>query len=236
VREVVLKHEGADPTRTDVVHNGIDPPRRGKRAADSSQVRRELDLPSGCLIVGMVANFNRRVKGLTYFLDAVPAIVRSVPNVRFLILGRGKEEEALRRQARSLGVDGYVIFAGYREDVDRCYRAMDVSVLTSLTEGLSLTLLESMNHGLPVVVTNVGGNPELVTDGETGFLVPPRDVKAFATKVIELLRRPELRSRMGAAAQRKIESQFRLETIAARYLEVYSSVLMGSTGAWDKCR
>jgi glycosyltransferase involved in cell wall biosynthesis len=182
-----------------------------------------------------VANFNRAVKGVSYFVEAAPAILESVPRARFVILGRGKEEAVLRRRASELGVDAHVLFAGYRADIDRYYQAMDVSVLTSLSEGCSMTVLESMNHGLPVVVTNVGGNPELVTDGETGYLVPAGDPRAFAARVVELLRSPSLREQMGTAARRRVESRFRLEDVAGRYLRVYSAAMDSGTAKDGRC-
>jgi glycosyltransferase involved in cell wall biosynthesis len=105
------------------------------------------------------------------------------------------------------------------------YAAMDISVLTSLTEGLSIALLESMSYGLPVVVTRVGGNPEVVLDGETGFLVPPKDTTAFAEKVVVLLQDRELRARMGDAARRRIDEQFRVTDVATHYLRLYEGLL-----------
>jgi glycosyltransferase involved in cell wall biosynthesis len=101
---------------------------------------------------------------------------------------------------------------------------MDLSVLTSLSEGLSIALLESMRHGLPVVATRVGGNPELVLDGECGYLVPARDVEAFASRVIQLLRNPEERQRIGAAARRRVEEHFSLARTAEQTQSLYESI------------
>jgi glycosyltransferase involved in cell wall biosynthesis len=173
----------------------------------------------------MVANLNRSVKGGSYFLDAVPAILEAVPETRFMILGLGNEEKSMREKAKRLGIAPYIIFAGYQEEVGRYYSAMDISVLTSLSEGLSITLLESMNYRLPVVVTRVGGNPELVVDGQTGYLVPPRDPASFAARVVELLRNPSLRSSMGEAGYKRIRESFRIDDVAERYLDVYDGLL-----------
>jgi glycosyltransferase involved in cell wall biosynthesis len=102
---------------------------------------------------------------------------------------------------------------------------MDVSVLTSLSEGLSMTLLESMAHALPVVVTRVGGNPEVVVEGGTGFLVPPKNPAAFAGRVALLLQDPDLRRRMGRAGRARVEDRFRLRETSERYLGVYESLI-----------
>ena len=223
VRRTVLEREKIDAARTRVIRNGLCPV-AGDSDADAS-ARKELGIGDGQPVVGMVANFNRAVKGVSYFIDAVPAILREVPTARFLLVGRGKEEASLRDQAKRLGVDAAVIFAGFRQDIGRFYRAMDLSVLTSLSEGLSITLLESMSFGLPVVATMVGGNPEVVIDGRTGYLVPARDPAAVVERIVRLLKDRTLRLRMGAEGKRRVEEDFRLQDVARRYLGVYQELL-----------
>ena len=223
VRSVVLAREGFDPDRVITIRNGIPPavaveePPRGLRA--------ELGLPAGAPVVGVVANYNRAVKGVADAIEAIALIRRSVPDAHLLLLGKGEEEGALRSLARSRGVESAVSFAGFRTDIHHCYRLMDVSGLTSLSEGLSITLLESMKYGVPVVATRVGGNPEVVVDGVTGFLVPPRNPAAFAERVVQLLRDPALRRVQGAAGRHRIEEEFSLAATAARYARVYEDVL-----------
>jgi glycosyltransferase involved in cell wall biosynthesis len=223
VRKVVLEREKLDEDRVAVIRNGVGPlPAAIEGALDT---RRELGIGDDNLVVGMVANFNRAVKGVSLFLDAVPEIVRAVPAARFLLLGRGKEEKALREKARSLGIESFVLFAGYRPDIHRFYEIMDVSALTSFSEGLSITLLESMRFGIPVVATRVGGNPEVVVDGETGYLVPPGDVSAFAEKTVNLLLDGDLRKRMGEDSHRHVERNFLLRDVANRYLKTYEGLI-----------
>jgi len=219
VKHVVMERERIGEERIVVIRNGVDPfPDAGK---ETSETRKELGLKGHHLVVGMVANFNRSVKGVSLFLDAVPQIVQAVPDARFLLLGRGKEEKALREKARSLGIDRYVLFAGFRRDIDRYYAIMDISALTSFSEGLSITLLESMRCGIPVVATRVGGNPEVVVDGVTGYLVPSGDVSTIASRTTELLLDRGLRIRMGVEARRRVGRHFLLQDVASRYLEIY---------------
>ncbi|UCF19803.1 MAG: glycosyltransferase [Gemmatimonadota bacterium] len=222
VRQVVLERERVEPARVVVLRNGVEPV--AAASEERAAVRSEFGLGDEHLVIGMVANLNRAVKGGTYFLEAIPTIVREVPNARFLIIGRVEGEEELRAKARALGIEGYLTLAGYRGDIASCYEIMDLSVLTSLSEGLSITLLESMNHGVPVVATRVGGNPEVVIEGETGFLVPPRDVPAFAGRVVQVLRDPALRGRMSDAARARIRQEFQIRSVAARYLDIYEDV------------
>lgn len=220
VKRVVMERERIDGDRIVVIRNGVEPfPDFGKETAET---REELGLERRHLVVGMVANFNRSVKGVSLFLDAVPQIVRAVPDARFLLLGRGKEEKELRDKARSMGIEPYVLFAGFRRDIHRYYAIMDVSALTSFSEGLSITLLESMRCGIPVVATRVGGNPEVVVDGETGYLVKPGDATDFASHVIRLLQNRDLRKNMGEAAQVRVEKHFRMSDVANRYIGIYA--------------
>jgi glycosyltransferase involved in cell wall biosynthesis len=236
VRRVVLEREGLDEERVVVIRNGIDP--AAEAAGRDEAVRAELGLREDDLVVGMVANYNRPVKGVGYLLEAIPRIVASVPQARFLLVGGG-DQRALREKARAMNAEPYVVLAGYRKDVERLYGAMDISVLTSLSEGLSLTVLESMAHGLPVVATDVGGNPEAIEEGLTGFLVTPRDVFSFADRIVRLLLDGNLRVRMGQEGRRRIERRFRMGDVANRYLDVYRDVirrsarplLHGKTGA-----
>lgn len=223
VRQVVLEKERVDKERVVVIRNGVGGlPDAG---AEAAKTRREMGIDDNHLVVGMVANFNRSVKGVSRFLDAVPEIVRTVPSTRFLLLGRGREEGILREKARALRIEPFVLFAGYRPDIHRYYAVMDVSALTSFSEGLSITVLESMRCGIPVVATRVGGNPEVIIDGVTGYLVPPGDVPAFVSRTVQLLLDKDLRKRMGEEARRRVEGEFLLSDVALRYLGIYENAL-----------
>lgn len=223
VKRVVMEREGIDEGRIVVIRNGVEtlPDARD----ESAEIRKGLGLEENHLVVGMVANFNRSVKGVALFLDAMPEIIRAVPGARFLLLGRGKEEKALRDKARTMGIEPYVRFAGYRQDIHRYYSVMDISALTSFSEGLSITLLESMQCGIPVVATRVGGNPEVVVDGVTGYLVPPGNISAFASQTVSLLLDRDLRKRMGEEGRRRVERDFLLRDVASRYLKIYDGAL-----------
>lgn len=222
VKRVVSEKEGLGPDRLEVVHNGIEV--QSDLSGGGEETRRELGFDSGNLVVGMVANYNRSVKGVGNFLDAVPMIVKEVPSVKFLFVGGGDEGNILLGKARSLGIEPYVIFAGYRKDIRPYYEIMDISVLTSFSEGLSMTLLESMAHGIPIVATRVGGNPEVVEDGVNGYLVPVKDAVALADRVVRLLKDRELRHRMGREGRSLAERKFRVRGAANRYLEIYENL------------
>lgn len=225
VREVALGREGLRPPRAVVIRNGVEIPPVARARIDA---RRRLGIPESDLVVGMVANLNRPVKGVKYFVDAMPYILRRHSNARFIIVGDGDLRATLQDRANALEVASRVDFSGYQADVANYYAAFDLSVLTSLSEGLSITLLESMSHGIPVVATSVGGNPELVTDGVTGSLVPPKEPRTFADRVCQLLDDPATRREMGQRARAFVREHFDVETVATRYLDLYRQLLTGS--------
>jgi glycosyltransferase involved in cell wall biosynthesis len=225
VREVVLERERTPEDRTVVIRNGIHLPVGAPSPDAIAAARSVFGFGPEHRIVGMVANLEHPVKGASHFVEAVPLIVRRVPDARFLVLGEGREKAALRARAEELGVGDRVVFAGFRSDVQRFYPIMDVSVLTSLSEGLSITILESMSFGVPVVATAVGGNPELVRNGESGFLVPPKDVSSFADAVARVLGDGDMARRFGREGRRIVERDFGLELVASRYEQLYRDVL-----------
>lgn len=229
VRQQVMKNEKLDAGRLVVIRNGVGPPPPPDDRAPAA-VRAELGIPEASPIVGMVANFNRPVKGAVHFVDALPHVARAVPGVRFLLIGLGENQTDLWRRAEAAGFGEQLLFPGFRTDIDRFYEAMDVSALTSLSEGLSLTLLESMRHGVPVVATDVGGNSEVVRHGETGVLVPPRDPAAFAAEVIRLLQDPGLRGRFSRRAREVVSESFNLREVAAVYGRLYAELADDADG------
>lgn len=224
VRSVVMERERLDADRTLVIRNGV-PPAPAVSSAEIETLRRRLDLPAEAPVVGMVANLNRPVKGGDLFLQVARRVLAAVPSAIFLIVGLGKKDDILQKTARRLDVERSIRFTGYTDNVAAHYELMDVSILTSRTEGLSMTLLESMSHGLPVVATRVGGNPEVVVEGETGWLVRPQATRRFAMRVVQLLRDRELRTRLGSQAQRRVTADFDIQVVARKYEDIYRDLL-----------
>jgi len=220
VSQVVLDRERLSRGQAVVIHNGLPLHTNNESRSPDEALRADLGIRPGEPVVGMVANLNREVKGVRFFIEAIPLILREVPQARFLLLGDGRLKPQLEARVRELGIRDRVIFAGFREDISRFYPLMEISTLTSLSEGLSITILESMAFGLPVVATRVGGNPELVRHEETGFLVPPQNPPAFAEAVGNLLRDPSRCRIMGSRAREVVRS-FDIESVADRYSALY---------------
>jgi glycosyltransferase involved in cell wall biosynthesis len=186
-------------------------------------VRAELGLPEAAPVVGTVANF-KVGKGHMQLLDAAAAVRRSVPDVRFVVVGQGVLEPQVRRRATQLGLDGTVTFTGYREDATRIMGAFDLLAIPSQYDGLSIALLEAMSLGKPSVLTRVGGNPEVVEDGEHGLVVPPENPNALAEGIVALLGDSALRGRMGEAARQRARD-FDIRAAVRRSEELYEDLL-----------
>jgi sugar transferase (PEP-CTERM/EpsH1 system associated) len=147
------------------------------------------------------------------------------PSFRLDVVGDGPERPRLEALVRELGLEDTVVFQGHRDDVETALAGADVFVLASTTEGISLTLLEAMAAGLPIVATDVGGNREVVVPGETGWLVPPRSPEALAEALLAAIRgRPRERD-YGTAARRRVEALFDLRLMVRRYESLYREIL-----------
>ncbi|HEX6207416.1 MAG TPA: glycosyltransferase [Actinomycetota bacterium] len=207
--------------KLETLYHGLDPAAVA-RWAGGDGVREELGIPDDAPIVGTVANFKHH-KGYEDLLRAASLVRRAIPDVRFVLVGRGPLEEEVRRQALDLGLSGTVVFAGYREDAPRLAQAFDVFALASVHEGLSIALIEAMAMGTPAVVTNVGGIPEVVEQGKQGILVPPRDPGAMAHGITTVLRDAPLRERLGAEARLRAAT-FDIRKAVTRMEQVYEEL------------
>lgn len=184
----------------------------------------------GVVRIGMIARMNDPVKNHPAFLQAAAQLTRKFPNLEFLLVGDGPLRSSLEKMSAELGLGDHVIFAGERHDIPAMLASMDVSVLISGSESLSNVILESMAAGVPVVATNVGGNPELITHGKTGFLVPPGNEAAFVEAVAPLIASPDLRKRFSHAAQDFARANFHMETVWRRYERLYLGILAEKSG------
>lgn len=207
--------------RIKVIHNGINctvvQPNINLQAK-----RRELGLSPTCRIIGTAARLNS-IKNIPMMLRGLKLVLEKVPNTYLVIAGQGEEEQELKDLARELEIAEHVKFIGLRFDLPEIYQLFDVFLLTSFSEGISVTLLESMNYGIPAVVTEVGGNKEVLVEGETGFLVAVDDDKLFVQRVCELLQNAKLAASLGEAARRRLGIEFSLQGMMDKYLQLYSS-------------
>lgn len=223
LKQFIVEKVGVDSGHVKVVYNGVDLlPHCGP--ADIDQCRKELDLPTGDQIVGVVGNLYP-VKGHQYLIAAIPAVLAKCPNTTFIFAGRGQLEGELKEQAHQLGVAQKVRFLGLRQDIPRILAVLHAFVLPSLSEGLSLAILEAMVAGKPVIATDVGGNPELVEDSETGYLVPSQNSQALADRLISLLMNRDRALQFGKVGQLRAQGQFSLRTMVREYQAIYDQCI-----------
>jgi glycosyltransferase involved in cell wall biosynthesis len=219
----MLVADGVPPERAVTVHEGIDLDRVD--AAPPAKLHEELWLPHHAPVVGNVAALVPH-KGHRHLIEAAAAVVRQVPDTRFVIAGDGELRQGLERQIREHHLEKHVLLAGFRPDVLSLHKAFDVFVMSSVTEGLGTSLLDAMACGKPIVATSTGGIPEVVIDGQTGILVPPRDHDAMAAAIVKLLKDPQLRARMGAAGLHRVRQKFSADRMVKDTLRVYQRVAL----------
>ncbi|MDI6809216.1 MAG: glycosyltransferase [Candidatus Eisenbacteria bacterium] len=164
-------------------------------------------------------------KGMEFFLRASQKVMKEYPGSRALIVGDGPLMEKLTNYAAELGISDKVRFFGERNEVPELVRMMDIFVLSSLREGLPLSLLEASACGKPIVATRVGGNEDIVIDGVTGFLVQKEDSDSLAEKILVLLRDDSLAREMGRQARKRIERGFSFEAVAGKTAQSYRELL-----------
>jgi len=220
----VLIEDGLDPDRIEVIHSGIDP-KPFDPNLPNAEVRREFGISEKAPVVGCIAHFADH-KGHRYLIEAAARVAASIPEVRFLLVGEGELRTAIELQIKDLQLGPNVILTGFRTDIPRLLAAIDIVVLSSHLEGLGTSLLDAMAMARPVVATRVGGIPEIVEEGVTGQLVPPRDPKSLADALINLIRRPGDGRRMGAAGRERMLSEFSAEGMVAGTESIYKKILI----------
>jgi len=220
VRERLIA-DGIDRDRTTVVHEGVDVERIAQLPA--ANVHSAFFLPTHAPIVGNIGALVAQ-KGQHHLVDAAAIVVRSIPDVRFVILGEGELRSALEEQIKRKHLERHVFLAGFRPDALELLKGFDLFALSSLHEGLCTSLVDAMAASKAAVATAVGGVPEVLDDGVTGHLVAARDHDAMAARIIELLKNEPLRTRMGEAGLRRAREHFTVERMVAGTMAAYQSL------------
>ena len=223
LKNELINHVGIDQRKVTTIHHGIDFKAFGAKK-NPFELKQELGLSESTPVVGAVGNI-RGSKGYEFLIQSAKLVGKKIPHVFFLIVGE-KEEKLfcdLTKLTEKLGLGERIKFLGFREDVPDFLNILDVFVLSSTTEGFSIATVEAMSLAKPVVVTDCGGPAEIVSDGQTGFLVPPRDPESLAEKIILLLENKTLREEMGTKAQIGVRKKFGLEESIKNYESLYNN-------------
>jgi glycosyltransferase involved in cell wall biosynthesis len=217
----LLVQDGVAAGQVVTVHEGIDVDRMA--GIGDANVHEAFWLPHGAPVVGNVAALVGH-KGQRHLIDAMPLVIREVPDARLVILGEGELRPQLEHQVKHLHLDKHVVLPGFRADVLALIKGFDMFVMSSETEGLGTSLLDAMAAGKACIGTCVGGIPEVIADGVTGLLVPPHDPPALAGAVVRLLKNGDLRTRMGEAGLERVRTHFSVEKMVEGTLTAYASV------------
>jgi len=222
VRALTVEKEGADPSMVEVFLNGIDTVRFANIKRDIS-VKEKLNIPADDMVVGIVANF-RPMKHHHTFLKAASEILQKRPATSFLLIGTGPLKGEIEALSKALGISGKVHFTSSQNDVRPFLSIMDVGVNCSEGEGLSNAIMEYMSAGVPCVVSEAGGNPDLITNDYNGYMFNVDDYCALASLVLKLLDEKETRATFINNARKTIEEKMSLNVILYKYKVFYENL------------
>jgi len=218
-----IREEKIPPAKVMVVLNGVDIEAYSARK-DAAMNRLSLGIDAGVPIVGIVARL-AEVKDHATLFQACNIVNEKQIDFRLVVIGDGPLKGSLEKLSVSLGLHNKILFTGTRHDIADLLNIMDIFVLSSISEGISMTLIEAMSCSLPIVATNVGGNPEVIIDGKTGFLVPSQNAAALADKLVLLIQNPDMRKRMGDAGRDRAVNNFSMQNAVLSYEECYRQVI-----------
>ncbi len=220
IRRFSIEVEDASPEQVVTVHYGLDPATVGAPAGARAELCDAIGVGPDALLVGSACRLIEQ-KGLSDGLRAFAQVTRDVPEAHYVIAGDGPLREALEHEARALGLAGRVHFLGWRDDARAVIAALDLLLAPSLWEGFGLVLLEAMALSVPIVSTRVSAIPEVVVEGETGWLVPPADPDALAGALRDALTHPAELMARGRAGRRRLETHFTVERMVQQTIDVY---------------
>ena len=223
-RDFLVRQRHVPASRVRLIWNGAPLAEFAPVAAEVAlATRRELGLPAAAPVVGSIGRLSEQ-KGHRYLLDAAARVLARRKDARFLIVGDGDQMEPLRRQAHALGIASSVVFAGHRTDVRALLGALDVFCISSTYEGTPLALFEAMAAGKAIVSTAVDGCREVLEDGGTGLLVPPRDPDALSVALRRCLDDAELRASLARRA-RESSARYDIDACVAQMQDLYDEIL-----------
>jgi len=219
----MVRRDHVDASKLVLIYNGVDTGPFEAALSYREDVRRDQGIKANAKVMIVIANLIP-YKGHSDLIQAAKEVVNRFPDAIFLLVGedRGIQKE-LEQRVANFGIGQSLRFLGRQDDVPKLLAASDISVLPSHEEGFSNVILESMAAGLPVVATDVGGNREAILDGITGWLIPPKDPRALAVKIIDLLRDPAKAKEWGRGGRERVNRTFTVKRMVAAHMELYES-------------
>lgn len=215
----ILIEGGVREDKIVFIPSGIDT-RKFDSVGKTDYLYREFKIPEKSLVIGTIAHLADH-KGHIYLLQAIPRILKEFPDSFFLFVGDGELKKSLEKKAQDLGVKDRVIFTGFREDIPEILSILDLFVLPSHLEGLCTSLMDAMYMEVPVAATTAGGIPEVIENGKTGLLVPPKNPLALAEAIIKLLQDKTKRETFAGEGKKKVLQEFTASQMVEKVEEVY---------------
>lgn len=226
VLDFTVRQEGISRDKFYLIYNAVDAERFDIKES-KDRLRMQYGFSQDDFIVGSVGSLIPK-KGHIYLLRSVLSLSADIPNLRVLIIGDGAIRDDLMQSPEALKLKNKIVFLGARRDIPELMKVMDIFVLPSLQEGFPRTLIEAMYSGLPVVASNLSGIPEIVINGQNGFLVPPRDSIAIRDRISDLYNQPELRDKFKTNARRTVETGFMPDYSIKRLEGLYEGLISGN--------
>jgi glycosyltransferase involved in cell wall biosynthesis len=225
-RESIVEALGVAPERLDVLVNGVAPTSWSDDEGARLRRRTECGFREQDVVVGTVAVLSEQ-KGVSYLLQAAKQVVQELPSARFLIVGGGPLEAQLKSEASALGLDGAILFTGWREDALELLPVLDVFVMASLWEAMPMVLLEAMSAQRPVIVTDVGDNARVVGGGECGVIVPPKDPESLRRAILGLASDRARAMALGIRARARFDDHFTVSRMVSEHASLYRRLRTG---------
>ncbi len=222
IKRLVMSEEGVPEEKIEVVYNGIHLPENGGPQI-KNLTRKDIGAKEDDLVIMHVANLTP-VKGHAHLLQAMARVLPECPKAKLVLVGEGPLRGQLTELAGRLGLTNHVVFLGKREDAGQLLNMADICVLPSISEGMSNAILEYMAAGKPVVTTSVGGNPELVQNGETGILVDKENSEQLAKALVFLANTPHKRAEMGRNGYERVKKKFTMSAMVSTYTNRFASM------------
>ena len=224
VKEMVMKEWHAPPGKVTVINNGIYINGKAPSRQEIIKKRNKLGLKESDFVIGSIGFF-RPVKDFPTVIRSMAHIIEKVPQSKLVLIGDGESKKEIEYEIERFHLWSHIHLLGWRSDVKELFPTMDVFVSSSISEGISLSILEAMSSEIPVVATSVGGNPEIINDRKTGVLIPPRSPEMLADQIILLFEDLERRKTMGRHGRDRVEKKFSVKRMAGEYIKVYRELL-----------
>ncbi len=224
IKDSMIENNNFNPDKIVSIPTGIDLEIFKAGKADAN-IRKTLNIPARSPLIGMVSVL-RSWKGHIYLLEAIPDVIKKIPNARFLIVGDGPYKDVIEEKIKEMGIGRYIIMTGHREDIPAILSAIDFLIFPSYAnEGVPQAVLQAFAAGRTVIASNVGSISEVVSNNKTGILIPSRSSSVLAKRIIELLKDNGKRKKMAFSGKKFVESRYSLEAMLNKIEKLYNELM-----------